>query len=102
MGHFPVAGLAIRNRRDAVIAPPRFLRQDYERWHPAVPHDDAMSIRDNVGFFQAVRSVLVKSVTQQHRPKQDLVNAIRQIVSLISRSSLMSFWPKSVTFLRRT
>jgi type I restriction enzyme R subunit len=47
----------------------------------AVPHDDAMRIRDDVGFFQAVRSVLVKSVTQRHRPEQDLDNAIRQIVS---------------------
>ena len=47
----------------------------------AVPHDEAMRIRDDVGFFQAVRSVLAKSVTQQQRPEQDLDNAIRQIVS---------------------
>jgi len=45
------------------------------------PHDEAMRIRDDVGFFQAVRAVLAKSVTQQHRPEQDLDNAIRQIVS---------------------
>jgi len=47
----------------------------------AVPHDEAMRIRDDVGFFQAVRSVLAKSVTQQHRPEHELDNAIRQIVS---------------------
>ena len=47
----------------------------------AVPHDEAMRIRDDIGFFQAVRSVLAKSVVQQHRPEQDLDNAIRQIVS---------------------
>jgi type I restriction enzyme R subunit len=47
----------------------------------AVPHDEAMRIRDDVGFFQAVRSVLAKSATQQHRPEQELDNAIRQIVS---------------------
>jgi type I restriction enzyme R subunit len=40
-----------------------------------------MRIRDDVGFFQAVRSVLAKSAVQQHRPEQDLDNAIRQIVS---------------------
>jgi type I restriction enzyme R subunit len=40
-----------------------------------------MRIRDDVGLFQAVRSVLAKSVTQQHRPEQELDNAIRQIVS---------------------
>jgi type I restriction enzyme R subunit len=47
----------------------------------AVPHDKAMRIRDDVGFFQSVRSVLAKSDVQQHRPEQDLDNAIRQIVS---------------------
>src|SRR5271157_5018642 len=47
----------------------------------AVPHDEAMRIRDDVGFFQAVRSVLAKSAVQQHRPEQDLDYAIRQIVS---------------------
>jgi type I restriction enzyme, R subunit len=47
----------------------------------AVPHNAALRIRDDVGFFQAVRSVLAKSATQQHRPEQELDNAIRQIVS---------------------
>ena len=47
----------------------------------AVPHDEALRIRDDVGFFQAVRTVLAKSATQQHRPEQELDNAIRQIVS---------------------
>lgn len=47
----------------------------------AVPDDEALRIRDDVGFFQAVRSVLAKTVTQQHRPEAELDNAIRQIVS---------------------
>jgi type I restriction enzyme, R subunit len=47
----------------------------------AVPHDEAIRIRDDVGFFQAVRTVLTKSVIQQHRPEEELDNAIRQIVS---------------------
>ena len=47
----------------------------------SVPHDEAIRIRDDVGFFQAVRTVLTKSVIQQHRPEQELDNAIRQIVS---------------------
>ena len=47
----------------------------------AVPHEEAMRIRDDVGFFQAVRAVLAKSATQQQRPEADLDHAIRQIVS---------------------
>jgi type I restriction enzyme, R subunit len=47
----------------------------------AVPHDEALRIRDDVGFFQAVRSVLAKTAAQQYRPEQELDNAIRQIVS---------------------
>src|SRR5579885_3323370 len=47
----------------------------------AVPHDEAMKIRDDVGFFQAVRNVLAKSADQQQRPDQELDAAIRQIVS---------------------
>jgi type I restriction enzyme R subunit len=47
----------------------------------SVPHDEAIRIRDDVGFFQAVRTVLTKSVIQQHRPEEALDNAIRQIVS---------------------
>ena len=45
-----------------------------------MPHDEALRIRDDVGFFQAVRSILAKSPTQQTgRVDTDL--AIRQIVS---------------------
>jgi type I restriction enzyme R subunit len=46
----------------------------------AVPHPEAIRIRDDVGFFQAVKSVLTKSVAQQ-KPQVDLDHAIRQIVS---------------------
>ncbi|MGC9293521.1 MAG: type I restriction endonuclease subunit R [Acidobacteriaceae bacterium] len=47
----------------------------------AVPHEEALRIRDDVGFFQAVRSVLTKSVSQQDRPEYELDAAIRQIIS---------------------
>ena len=40
-----------------------------------------MAIRDDVGFFQTVRSVLNKSDSQQARPEYELDAAIRQIVS---------------------
>ena len=47
----------------------------------AVPHDEAIRIRDDVGFFQAVRAVLTKAVSQQSRPEHELEAAIRQIIS---------------------
>jgi len=47
----------------------------------AVPHDEAIRIRDDVGFFQAVRAVLAKAAAQQNRPAHALDHAIRQIVS---------------------
>jgi len=47
----------------------------------AVPHDEALAIQDDVGFFQAVRSVLTKSVAGAGRGGDELDYAIRQIVS---------------------
>lgn len=47
----------------------------------SVPHDAAMRIRDDVGFFQAVKAVLTKAAGQQSRPEHELDAAIRQIVS---------------------
>ena len=47
----------------------------------AVPHDDAMGIRDDVAFFQAVQSVLSKRAATEARPEEELEHAVRQIVS---------------------
>jgi len=46
-----------------------------------VPHEESLRIRDDVGFFQAVRSVLAKSVAGERRTDEDLDLAIRQIIS---------------------
>ena len=47
----------------------------------AVPHEDAIRIRDEVAFFQAVRSVLAKRVTGGARPDEVLDHAVRRIIS---------------------
>ncbi len=47
----------------------------------AVPSDEAMAILDDVAFFQAVRSVLIKGTERGPHAAEDLDHAIRQIVS---------------------
>ena len=80
----------------------------------AVPHEEALRIRDDVAFFQAVRSVLAKRAPADARPEEELDHAVRQIISRAvsseggdrhfsplpvwrsptSRSSPTNFWPR--------
>lgn len=46
-----------------------------------VPHEKALEIRDDVGFFQAVRSSIIKTTIVPGKPKEELDTAIKQIVS---------------------
>ncbi len=47
----------------------------------AVPYEETFRIRDDVGFFQAVRSVLAKSTPGERKTDEELDHAIRQIIS---------------------
>jgi type I restriction enzyme R subunit len=47
----------------------------------AVPHEEALRIRDDVAFFQAVRSVVAKRAPGDARPEEELDHAIQQIVA---------------------
>lgn len=47
----------------------------------SVPHEKAIAIRDDVGFFQAVRAGLAKSTPDGGKSQEDLDTAVRQIVS---------------------
>ena len=63
---------------------PRLLRSVMElsqAFALAVPHEEALRIRDDVGFFQAVRAVLVKSAPEDRKTDEELNLAIRQIIS---------------------
>ena len=48
--------------------------------HLAASSDDAKAIRDEVGFFQAIRAALVKSVGKKKKTKDDDL-AVQQIIS---------------------
>jgi type I restriction enzyme R subunit len=47
----------------------------------AVPHDKALAIRDDVGFFQAVRAAMSKGGGEKKKTGEERDAAIRQIIS---------------------
>jgi type I restriction enzyme R subunit len=47
----------------------------------AVPDDEALRIRDDVAFFQAVRAILAKRAPSEAKTQEELDLAVRQIVS---------------------
>ncbi|MDE0365411.1 MAG: type I restriction endonuclease subunit R [Gammaproteobacteria bacterium] len=70
--------LAQENGKDRCIAAVRELSQAFAL---AVPHADAIRIRDDVAYFQAVQSVLVKRADGTGKPEEDLDQAVRQLIS---------------------
>ena len=70
--------LAQENGKERCLLAVRELSQAFAL---AVPHEEAMQIRDDVAFFQAVRSVLAKRAPGGERTEEQLDMAIRQIVS---------------------
>ena len=70
--------LSQENGKDRYVQSVRELSQAFAL---AVPHEEALSIRDDVGFFQAVQSVLAKRSPADARPEEELDHAVRQIIS---------------------
>ena len=70
--------LAQENGKDRCVQSVRELSQAFAL---AVPHEDAIRIRDEVAFFQAVQSVLAKRAATDARPEEELDHAVRQIIS---------------------
>ncbi len=59
----------------------RAVRQLSQAFALAVPHAEALRIRDDVAFFQAVQAVLAKRAPGDARPEEELDHAVRQIIS---------------------
>ena len=70
--------LAQENGKKRCVSMVRELSQAFAL---AVPHEETMRIRDDVGFFQAVQSVLSKSAIGESRTEEDMDHAVRQIIS---------------------
>jgi len=81
LGLLPLAQehvLAQENGKDRCLRSVRELSQAFAL---AVPHEEALRIRDDVAFFQAVQAVLAKRAPGDARPEEDLDHAVRQIIS---------------------
>ena len=70
--------LAQENGKERFIAAVRDLSRAFAL---AVPSDEATRIRDDVGFLQAVQSVLVKRSVVEQKTREELDHAVRQIIS---------------------
>jgi len=81
LGLLPLAQehvLAQEDGRDRLLGVVRELSQAFAL---AVPHPDALRIRDDVAFFQAVRASLIKRAPGEAKTEEELDYAVRQIVS---------------------
>ena len=70
--------LAQEDGKDRCLNAVRELSQAFAL---AVPHPETFRIRDDVGFFQAVRAALSKRVASEARSEEELDLAVRQIIS---------------------
>src|SRR3989441_13089639 len=70
--------LAQQDGKDRLLRAVRDLSQAFAL---AVPHEEALRIRDDIAFFQAVRASLAKRAPGEAKTEEELDHAVRQIVS---------------------
>ena len=70
--------LAQENGKERCLQAVRGLSQAFAL---AVPHEEAMRIRDDAAFFQAVQAALSKRADAEGKTDEELDHAVRQIVS---------------------
>lgn len=81
LGLLPAAQEHILAQEDGKDRWIRAVRELSQAFALAVPHAEALRIRDDVAFFQAVQAVLAKRAPGDARPEEDLDHAVRQIIS---------------------
>ena len=70
--------LAQENGKERFVKSVRELSQAFAL---AAPRDEAIRIRDDVAFFQAIRVALTKRAATDARPREELDHAVRQIIA---------------------
>ncbi|CAG0951683.1 Type I restriction enzyme EcoR124II R protein [Burkholderiales bacterium] len=70
--------LAQENGKERCVGAVRELSQAFAL---AVPHAEALRIRDDVAFFQTIQAQLAKRAPGDARPEEDIEHAVRQIIS---------------------
>ncbi len=81
LGLLPAAQEHILAQEDGKERCLNAVRELSQAFALAVPHEEALRIRDDVGFFQAVRAALSKRAASEARPQEELDLAVRQIIS---------------------
>jgi len=81
LGMLPAAQEHILEEEDGKERCMRAVRELTLAFALAVPSAEAIGIRDDVAFFQAVASGLAKRAPGDARPEEDLDHAVRQIIS---------------------
>ena len=81
LGLLPAAQEHVLAQEDGKERCGRAVRDLSRAFALAVPHEDALRIRDDVAFFQAVQSVLAKRSVAEARPEEALDHAVRRIIS---------------------
>jgi type I restriction enzyme R subunit len=77
----PLAMEHILGQRDGKERYLRFVTELLKAFSLAVPHEKAMEIKEEVGFFQAIKSAISKSTAIKGKYEEDLDSAIKQILS---------------------
>jgi type I restriction enzyme R subunit len=81
LGLLPAAQEHILKQENGKDRCVRAVRELSQAFALAVPHEEALRIRDDVAFFQAVQAVLAKRAPGDARPEEELDHAVRQIIS---------------------
>ena len=70
--------LRLENGKERFVQAARDLSRAFAL---AVPHDEALRIRDEVAFFQSVQAALIKRTPSEGRSLEELDHAVRQILA---------------------